>query len=737
MRLASLFILFITTAAYAQQPINIQAIATDLTVTLEKPPIIFTDPTYKLGAGPEYFGEFVKTNFSDENLNHWEDLGNGEYACKIELITEDATSLNFILTDVALSNSARIITYNPNKPDFKVTYQRAQISSNNTLTTFPIDGNIQHVVIISPTPQIEHFKADKAIYGTKSTDGFEDSGNCNINANCPEGEGFRQQQKATNIILVGGNGRCTGTLVNNSLNDGKPYVISAAHCIPANPNTISSWAFGFGYESPDCNNQEVAPVSFTGGQLITYLPAPTHDAALILLDNQPSHPNGVYYAGWNTELAPPPSARVFHHPSGDIKKISVQNSAITEAPYLEDPGDFQTWRVLWDEGTTEGGSSGSALLNEDGKIIGTLTGGRASCTNTSEPDYFAPLKTAFEYCPSDSSISYAPWLDPSLSKILDLDGMDPSASKPSFDLAIAGISNIPKSLCDALIKPSISVYNAGSATISSYTITITELNSGTQLNTQTFSAIASDQVKKHILSAFEIPTGDLNLRISLTGSFTDARSYNNTAEIPVKRIIGKQYQMNIRLDDFGSENRWEIVDNNGTIVAQAGPFGNNLKNQLRTEFVCLEADQCYQLKFYDQYGDGMCCDYGNGSYQFNDENGNTIASGWDSPIAQPPMEVVEISDFCVSGLGIAETSESGFISLFPNPVSTGVLNYSISDKNNLGWNYQILTVAGKTVQQGVLFNAVGQISVTNLEKGMYIVKLSNATSKYQSRVVIQ
>lgn len=51
--------------------------------------------------------------------------------------------------------------------------------------------------------------------------------------------------------------------------------------------------------------------------------------------------------------------------------------------------ELNYWSVVYTESSTEGGSSGSALLNANGQIIGQLTGGNASCeAPLNDPDYF-------------------------------------------------------------------------------------------------------------------------------------------------------------------------------------------------------------------------------------------------------------------------------------------------------------------------------------------------------------
>jgi lysyl endopeptidase len=80
-----------------------------------------------------------------------------------------------------------------------------------------------------------------------------------------------------------------------------------------------------------------------------------------------------------------------HHPNGDQKKISQTTLATTASKY-EDNANWASInthiKVTWAQGTTESGSSGSALFNPEGRIVGQLHGGAASCTFLTSPDWY-------------------------------------------------------------------------------------------------------------------------------------------------------------------------------------------------------------------------------------------------------------------------------------------------------------------------------------------------------------
>lgn len=100
---------------------------------------------------------------------------------------------------------------------------------------------------------------DKVVHGYNElsqmvdVNGYGDSGPCQVNVNCPEGQNWQEEKKGIALILVNGFRMCTGSLVNNTAEDLKPYFLTADHCIgtlDANGNTDAShYSFYWNYES--------------------------------------------------------------------------------------------------------------------------------------------------------------------------------------------------------------------------------------------------------------------------------------------------------------------------------------------------------------------------------------------------------------------------------------------------------------------------------------------------------
>jgi hypothetical protein len=78
-----------------------------------------------------------------------------------------------------------------------------------------------------------------------------------------------------------------------------------------------------------------------------------------------------------------------------------------------------------------------------------------------------------------------------------------------------------------------------------------------------------------------------------------------------------QIIVNIIPDNYPAETSWDIKDASNTIIA-SGTVNNDT--------LCSLTGKCLHFTIYDSYGDGICCAYGNGSYNVYID-GNLIASG--------------------------------------------------------------------------------------------------------------
>jgi lysyl endopeptidase len=222
--------------------------------------------------------------------------------------------------------------------------------------------------------------ANRILYGlTKSTTSslidslgigkFGFSSSCNINVICPAGNSFSNERKAICLIETNDGAFATGALVNNACNLNTPYVLTALHNTTGrNPNNFT---YVFKWWSSTCtpNTNNSQALLFNGAHLrATYEPT---DMALLELFQTPSISSDLSYLGWSRSTNAPSSSVGIHHPSGDQMKISFANNLAT----IGNIGIYQNnaWRVLWNSGIVEAGSSGSPLLDPFKRVIGQLS----------------------------------------------------------------------------------------------------------------------------------------------------------------------------------------------------------------------------------------------------------------------------------------------------------------------------------------------------------------------------
>ncbi|MBR6251162.1 MAG: trypsin-like peptidase domain-containing protein [Bacteroidales bacterium] len=259
---------------------------------------------------------------------------------------------------------------------------------------------------------------------------------CNIPAVCVDE--YEYVRRATCRLYVNGYEVGTGTLINNTALDHKPYVLTSAHVLDGlyakyNEIPADSITFLWGFEEPTCAgeicNNEVQKIK--GATIVACDTAV--DMALLLMPEAPSVACRPYWAGWNMSENAAGPYTCYHHPKGDAKKVSVIDVATPNYDSYngEKYKDASFWFINgFAQGVVEHGSSGSALLDADGLIIGALTGGDAIvlCDNIDATrKYYWMLSKAWNTKTENDSIKFstlAEVLDPIGSGATSLDGLD-------------------------------------------------------------------------------------------------------------------------------------------------------------------------------------------------------------------------------------------------------------------------------------------------------------------------
>jgi len=294
---------------------------------------------------------------------------------------------------------------------------------------------------------------------------------CMVNVNCEEGNDWQKQKRGVVRIAMKFTKQsrwssCSGSLINNTNNDGAPFLLTANHCFyNENSSGVVDTAdykqahFYFNFEHPGCENLNVIPEttkSLIGADLLvhTLLKGDSDGLLLKLKEDVPEIWN-PYYNGWDLSTSATGSGVVIHHPDGDVKKISTYTK--TPASTTWSGGGvtgmyYAHWRVYYAEtqngkGVTEGGSSGSPLFNSNGLIIGTLSGGSSYCESVSPGGSFLSDlygRMSYHWNKSANSNNWMkPHLDPAGKNVTSLQGFEPGGSSIDIPDYVEGIKVSP------------------------------------------------------------------------------------------------------------------------------------------------------------------------------------------------------------------------------------------------------------------------------------------------------
>lgn len=380
------------------------------------------------------------------DAGNWTVSPAGTRVWRMTIIAPGARALLVYFDRFRLGEGDRVFIYNPARTKLLGAFTARNNNRWSTFATEMVEGDAVTIEYDAPAgvalPDLRISEIGYAYRGVSSLgdapSGFGGSGDCEVNINCEEGQDWQLEKRSVARIAVKrgtGSVWCTGSLVNNVRNDGTPYLLTADHCGRYSSETdLTQWIFYFNYEGTACANpsKEPASNSLVGATLVAHggnAGAAGSDFFLLRLSSPVPENFNVYFNGWSRITTPPSSSGVtIHHPQGDIRKVSVYNTPL-EPTFWTGGSKLAHWRVRWaatpnGHGVTEGGSSGSPLYDNLGRLVGTLTGGDASCDSAylTAPDYYGMFSYSWDKNGTDSTEVLKYWLDPDSTDVMELNG---------------------------------------------------------------------------------------------------------------------------------------------------------------------------------------------------------------------------------------------------------------------------------------------------------------------------
>ncbi len=314
----------------------------------------------------------------------WENIGDS-VVNRLKITARNANSISVYFDKLKLSKNAELFIYNVEGTVITGPIREYENIGDNVLWGSNVFIGTS-IIIEFKCPASEknenQIHINKILYGINpklkfsnkdsiTGPGFGLSTSCNINAVCIAG--WDAERRAIAQMVDEGGGWCSASLIMNTCGTRRPFILTANHCVFQNGSLINTnnSTFEFLWFSPTCSptTNTTATLLFNGATLRSRWEQ--SDFALLELNQTISTTVNLNFLGWSRSTTPPNASVGIHHPMGDIMKISIENNLASIGQVRTFPNT--AWRVVWDQGTVEGGSSGSPLFdNVNHRVVGQL-----------------------------------------------------------------------------------------------------------------------------------------------------------------------------------------------------------------------------------------------------------------------------------------------------------------------------------------------------------------------------
>lgn len=661
-------------------------------------------------------------------------LPNGDVVRRLIIHSKDAVSINLIFSQFELVTGARLYIFNKAQTEYIGAHTALNNNVNRMLGTELIHSDAAIIELTEPAAVAGQstLVLGTVVHGYLDLEAeikaLNSSGSCEYDVNCPIGAGWENQRNAVAMMMNGG-GFCSGSLVNNTSGTIIPYFLSANHC----GTTPGSWVFRFRWESPagqaDCATTAPSvdgPTTMNVNGGILRANNANSDFTLTELNTAPDPAWGIYYNGWNRTDVAATSATGIHHPAADIKKISHEFDQLISTTFGSCPPDSHWGVTQWDQGVTEGGSSGSPLFDQNHRTIGQLHGGASACGNASNAlsDEYGKFYVSWTGGATDAT-RLSNWLDPNGTGLDFVDGVDPAGPGNALDAGVGGAQGVNSIYCTGTVTPQVTVTNSGSDTLTTATITY-GFDGASNLTYNWTGNLGQYQTSVVVLPSATLGGGSHTFQATVTNpnGGTDQNGGNDVVNTSFSTVVGG-YTANLTLtmDCYGSETTWQVEDTvNSTVLYSGGPYADDNGGTVVTAAFCLNHG-CYKFVINDAYGDGMTssgCAVPAGNYSVTDNNGAEVAG---LTAANANFGHINTQVFCIGIEGLSELSNQQTWSVYPNPADK-VLNIDMSTIDGQK-TIVVMNTTGQIVN--TIHSAAGQeaIQVSGLAKGVYFVSLTS------------
>ena len=406
------------------------------------------------------FATPIAVSLTPANSGRWDRTPEGNLRWRLQVQSPKALSLNFGFSRYRMPVGGSLRLSTPGRPSTYRDFTAADNEGHGELWTPILKGEVAMLEVELPDTaaaaqlDLELAKVNHGFRGwthPATKVGGTSSGGCNLDVVCGTDDGFpmvevfRDQIRSVGAYTVEGIDTCTGALINNAAQDNAPYFLTAAHCGIDAINDASVVVY-WNFESSACREPgtpasgEVADgdlSQFNTGSIFRAADD-TSDFCLIEMDDPIDPSFNLFFSGWSRSSEEASTAVAIHHPGVAEKRISFEFDPTTTTSGFDPaivPNGTHVRVADWDIGTTEPGSSGSPLYDQNGHNIGQIHGGPAACGND-DSDYYGRVSVSWAGGGTPNSGLRA-WLDPFDTGVISMDGryLDESLHVESVEIS--------------------------------------------------------------------------------------------------------------------------------------------------------------------------------------------------------------------------------------------------------------------------------------------------------------
>ena len=272
----------------------------------------------------------------------------------------------------------------------------------------------------------------------------------------------------------------------------------------------------------------------------------------------------------------------------------------------------------------------------------------------------------------------------------------------------------------------VKLINRGSSNI---TTAVLEITDGTQTYNKSWSGNLSPNNEASIPISLigKNPSNSVSVNILSINGSTDQRNANNSGAsnyqyASTNSFNTTQVKLALQLDEYGSETSWQLEDANGNILFSSILYDDTEVSPPVKNFTFnLANNACYIFKIFDSYGDGFCCDYGNGYYKLTTATGDVMINKTDF------SSDFHSYSFTLGTLLSTSENSKETPQIYPNPA----IDFLYVNKVSAKAKYTIYSADGKLVSKGNLLE--NKVNVNKLEKGVYLITIEDDGKTSQSK----